>query len=62
MSQASSPGRCCWPLSQIRCGGPSAVRTRTAAKRAFSRPFVPVRQLTVCHLALASMSSAGIDR
>src|SRR5215813_12669049 len=27
MSQASSPGRCCWPLSLIRCGGPSATRT-----------------------------------
>ena len=43
ISQASSPGRCCWPLSLIRCGGPSAVRTRTAAKRALSLPFVPVR-------------------
>ena len=62
ISQASSPGRCCWPLSLIRCGGPSAVRTRTAANRALSLPFVPVRQLTVCHLASASMSSAGIDR
>jgi hypothetical protein len=41
MSQASSPGRCCWPMSLIRCGGPSAVRTRTAAKRASSRPLVP---------------------
>ena len=36
-------------LSLIRCGGPSAVRTRTAAKRALSLPFVPVRQLAVCH-------------
>src|SRR5262249_55496970 len=62
MSQASSPGRCCWPLSLIRCGGPSATRTRTAAKRALSFPFVPVRQLMVRHLALASISSAGIDR
>ena len=51
MSQASSPGRCCWPLSLIRCGGPSATRTRTAAKRALSFPFVPVRQLMFCHLA-----------
>src|SRR5215467_11941134 len=42
MSQASSPGRCCWPLSLIRCGGPSATRTRTAAKRALSFPLVPV--------------------
>ena len=32
-------------------GGPSAIRTRTAAKRALSFPFVPVRQLTFCHLA-----------
>jgi hypothetical protein len=32
-------------LSLIRCGGPSAIRTRTAAKRALSFPFVPVRQL-----------------
>jgi hypothetical protein len=31
-------------------------------KRALSLPFVPVRQLTVYHLAPASMSSAGIDR
>ena len=45
MSQASSPGRCCWRLSLIRCGGPSAMRTRMAAKRALSFPFVPVRQL-----------------
>src|SRR6185369_14025919 len=46
ISQASSPGRCCWPLSLIRCGGPSAIHTRTAAKRAFNRPLVPFRQLT----------------
>jgi DNA-binding response OmpR family regulator len=39
--------------------GPSAVRTRTAAKRASSRPLVPFRQLIFCHLALASMSSAS---
>src|SRR3954471_15784799 len=62
MSHASSPGRCCWPLFLMRCGGPSAVRTRTAAKRASSLPLVPFRQLRVCHLASASMSSAGIDR
>src|ERR1051325_11279606 len=43
MSQTSSPGRCCCPLSPIRCGGPSVTRTRTAAKRALSFPFVPVR-------------------
>lgn len=36
----------------------SAVRTRIAANRAFSRPLVPLRQLTVFQLALASMSSA----
>ena len=34
MSQASSPGMCCAPLSWMRCGGPSATRTRTAAKEA----------------------------
>src|SRR5277367_3829252 len=48
-------------MSLIRCGGPSAVRTRTAAKRASSPPLVPFRQLTFCHLALASMSSAAVD-
>ena len=48
-------------MSLIRCGGPSAVRTRTAAKRAFSLPLVPNRQLTFFHLASASMSSDGID-
>src|ERR1700722_2973441 len=31
MSQASSPGRCCWPMPWIRSGAPSAARTRTAA-------------------------------
>ncbi len=61
-SQASSPGRCCWPLSLMRCGGPSAVRTRTAAKRALGLPFVRVRQVMFRHLAPASMSSAGTDR
>ena len=40
----------------------AATRTRTAAKRAFSFPLVPVRQLMVCHLALVSMSSAGTER
>jgi hypothetical protein len=39
---ASSPGRCCWPLSLIRCGGPSAIRTRTAAKRRFQSALGPV--------------------
>ena len=38
------------------------MRTRIAANRAFSRPLVPLRQLTVFHLALASISSAAIDR
>jgi hypothetical protein len=62
INQASSPGRCCCPLSLIRCGGPSATRTRTAAKRALSLPSVPVRQLMVRHLAWINMSSAGLDR
>src|SRR5262249_24872474 len=47
------------PLSLIRCGGPSATRTRTAAKRALSFPFVPVRQVMFRHLASASISSAA---
>ncbi len=34
---------------------------RALAKRALSFPFVPVRQLMVCHLASASMTSAGND-
>ena len=45
-----------------RCGGPSATRTRTAAKRAFNAPLVPCRQLTDRHLAAASISSADLDR
>src|SRR6516164_8863592 len=49
-------------LVLIRCGGPSATLTRTAAKRALSFPFVPVRQLMFRHLASASMSSAAIER
>src|SRR6516165_222325 len=49
-------------LSLIRCGGPSATRTRTAAKRALSFPVVPVRQPMFCHLAAsASMSSAASE-
>lgn len=38
------------------------MRTLTAARRALSFPFVPVRHLTFCHLASASMSSAVINR
>src|SRR5450759_2270519 len=38
----------------VHTGGPLAVRTRTAAKRAFSRPLVPFRQLTFCHLAFCA--------
>ncbi|MHC2275535.1 hypothetical protein ACVME8_002146 [Bradyrhizobium diazoefficiens] len=38
------------------------MRTRRAANRALSRPFVPLRQLTVFHLALASICSAAIDK
>jgi hypothetical protein len=33
----------------MRCVGPSATRTRIAAKRAVRRPFVPRRQVTVRH-------------
>src|SRR5215207_1143154 len=39
-SHAASPGRC-WARAAT---GPSATRTRTAAKRAFSGPLVPRRQ------------------
>ena len=56
------PGQMLLALVPIRCGGPSAMRTRMAAKRALSFPFVPVRQLMFCHVASASMSSAAIDR
>jgi hypothetical protein len=63
---ANEPGFVAWEmlrtLSHIRCGGPSAVRTRRAANRALSRPFVPLRQLTVFYLALASICSAAIDK
>ena len=38
------------------------MRTRRAANRAFSRPFVPLRQLTAFHLALTSICSAAIDK
>jgi putative ABC transport system substrate-binding protein len=43
----------------MRCGGPSAVRTRTAVNRALSFPFVPLRQLMVCHVASANICSAS---
>src|SRR3954447_17156543 len=55
------PGRCCWPLSLIRCGGPSAMRTRMAAKRALSFPFVPVRQLMFCHDRPACLRPLSIE-
>ena len=57
--QASSPGMCCMPLSWMRCGGPSAIRTGTAAKEAAKGPLVPLRQLTRRHFAVARTSSAG---
>ncbi len=38
------------------------MRTRRAANRALSRPFVPLRQFTAFHLALASICSAAIDK
>jgi hypothetical protein len=38
------------------------VGTRRAVNRALSRPFVPLRQLTAFHLALASICSAAIDK
>ena len=60
-SQASSPGMCCMPLSWMRCGGPSAIRTRTAAKEAAKGPLVPLRQLTRRHFAVARTSSAGAE-
>ena len=40
---------------------PISDPTRTAAKRADRRPFVPRRQLTVRQDAPASMASAAID-
>jgi hypothetical protein len=52
---------CCMPLSPIRCGGPSATRTRKAAKRAFSGPFAPLRQASVRHCAWAAASGDGKD-
>jgi hypothetical protein len=38
------------------------VRTRTAAKRALSLSFVPVRQLMFCTRHQRALSSAAIDR
>src|SRR5258708_38093674 len=38
------------------------IAVMKALKRASSRPLVPFRQLTFCHLALASVSSAALDR
>lgn len=58
---ADEPNLVC-PLALIRCGGPSAPRAWTTAKRALSFPFLPMRQLMVRHVTLASMSSAGTKR
>jgi hypothetical protein len=58
-SQTSSPGRCWLFRVRMRTGGPSATRTRVAAKEAASGPRVPVRHCTGCQSARASMSSAA---
>jgi hypothetical protein len=57
MSQAHPPEDAAGPESLIRwsIGGPHANRGEASS----SRPLVPFRQLTFCHLALASMSSAA---
>jgi hypothetical protein len=49
------PGICCAPAAPIRCGAPSAIRTRMTAKRALRRPLVPRRQLICRHFAFSSM-------
>ena len=64
-SQASSSGTCCWPLSLIRCGGPSATRTRAALKRALSFALVPVRQLIApvlepVHSVVSQLDRSGV--
>ena len=59
---ASSPGRCCWPLSLIRCRGPYCYAHTDGGKTSLELSFQPVRQLMFCHVASASMSSAAIDR
>ena len=65
---ASSPGICWPPMLRMRCGGPSATRTRTLAKRADSRPFVPRRRASGCaskhclccdRFAVGDVSSTG---
>jgi len=48
------------PLSNTRCFGSSAMRTRRAAKRHVSGPFVPPRQLIFCHFTPTSIVSAEI--
>jgi hypothetical protein len=58
-SQASSPGKCWLPPSPMRWTGPSATRTRIAAKRAASLPLVPARQLAACQSASAGIPSAA---
>src|SRR5580765_1097914 len=57
-SQTSSPGMHCIRLLSIRCLWPSATQTRRAVKRQVSRPLVPRRQLTLCHLPSANNASA----
>jgi hypothetical protein len=49
------------PEELMRCGAPSAMRTRTTAKRATRRPFVPRRQLSWRHLAPSSLVWAASD-
>src|SRR3954451_18884174 len=54
ISQSSSPGRRVF----LALHGPSATRTRTAAKRALSGPLVPLRQVMRCQRCVASISAA----
>ncbi|MGY3413460.1 hypothetical protein ACVWZV_009627 [Bradyrhizobium sp. GM5.1] len=63
---ANEPGFVAWEMLLTfisyplrRAGGGADTES---SKSALSRPFVPLRQLTVFHLALASICSAAIDK
>src|ERR1700688_2530709 len=50
----------CIRLFSILCLWPSATRTRRAVKRHVSRPLVPRRQLTLCHLPSPALSEQSV--
>jgi len=62
LAKACSPGRCCWPLILDPLGRSVGDPHPNGGKTSFQSTLGPVSPTHICHLASASMSSAGLDR